>query len=223
MTPDDYQRLASRTECNQKAAAVRKVHDDMDNEHRATRLIHAALGLSGEAGEFSGAVERWLHYGQPLDLTNLKEEIGDCLWYLALACNACGFSLDEIMQANIAKLQKRYPDKYSDFNASEENRSRDSERQAVENTVNEIFSQHDLYKTGDPDAPNYILDRNGEVVLGQCRRCGLVEAELVGPCKVPYPKDEFSPNKYCYNCKTPFSDRRPKFCPECGVETAHGQ
>lgn len=41
---------------------------------------------------------------------------------------------------------------------------------------------HDLYKTGDADAPDVIKDRNGEVVLGLCRRCNKGEVELDGPC-----------------------------------------
>lgn len=42
--------------------------------------------------------------------------------------------------------------------------------------------EHDLYKTGDSDAPDVIKDRNGEVVLGLCKRCGKAEAELSEPC-----------------------------------------
>lgn len=38
---------------------------------------------------------------------------------------------------------------------------------------------HELYKTGDPDVPRQIVDRNGEVVLGCCRICGLAEVELL--------------------------------------------
>lgn len=43
-------------------------------------------------------------------------------------------------------------------------------------------ARHDLYKTGDRDAPESVKDGNGEVVLGLCRRCGKGEAELSGPC-----------------------------------------
>ena len=42
--------------------------------------------------------------------------------------------------------------------------------------------RHELYKTGDADAPSQLLDRNGEVVLAQCRRCGCGEIELSQPC-----------------------------------------
>ena len=38
---------------------------------------------------------------------------------------------------------------------------------------------HDLYKTGDSDAPESILDSNGEVVLDLCRRCNRGEQELL--------------------------------------------
>lgn len=43
-------------------------------------------------------------------------------------------------------------------------------------------SEHDLYKTGDPDAPDSIKDSNGEVALGLCRRCKRAERELEEPC-----------------------------------------
>jgi hypothetical protein len=47
--------------------------------------------------------------------------------------------------------------------------------------------EHDLYETGDPDAPDVVKDRNGKVVLGLCRRCGRAEIELSEPCE---PKTE---------------------------------
>lgn len=42
---------------------------------------------------------------------------------------------------------------------------------------------HDCYKDFDADAPDTIKDRNGEVVLAACRRCGRGEAQLEDePC-----------------------------------------
>lgn len=77
-------------------------------------LIHASLGISGEGGEFADAVKKHAVYNKPLDAENCIEELGDLLWYVALAAETLGVSLGEIMQRNIAKLQVRYPDKYSD-------------------------------------------------------------------------------------------------------------
>lgn len=41
---------------------------------------------------------------------------------------------------------------------------------------------HELWQTTDADRPTAICDRNGEVVLGLCMRCGKAEAELTQPC-----------------------------------------
>lgn len=44
------------------------------------------------------------------------------------------------------------------------------------------MTKHVLYATGDPDAPDSIKDRNGDVVLGLCRVCGKGKADLDSPC-----------------------------------------
>ena len=77
-------------------------------------LLHAALGLTGEAGEFADAVKKHAIYDQPLNLENAEEELGDLLWYVALGCHALGVSMKDIAQRNINKLRVRYPEKYDD-------------------------------------------------------------------------------------------------------------
>jgi hypothetical protein len=42
---------------------------------------------------------------------------------------------------------------------------------------------HDLYTDEDKDRPEIICDRNGQVVLGMCKRCGRAESQLDQPCK----------------------------------------
>lgn len=81
-------------------------------------LAHVALGLTGEAGEFADAVKKHLIYGKPLDTENLREELGDLLWYVALGAQTLGVSMAELAQQNIDKLKKRYPETYSDELAS---------------------------------------------------------------------------------------------------------
>jgi hypothetical protein len=41
---------------------------------------------------------------------------------------------------------------------------------------------HILYQNGDPQAPEQIKDRNGEIVLRLCKLCGRAEIELSEPC-----------------------------------------
>lgn len=77
-------------------------------------LLHAALGLAGESGEFVDCVKKHVVYGRELDKSNAIEELGDLLWFVALGCKSLGVSMDTVAQQNIAKLKARYPEAYSD-------------------------------------------------------------------------------------------------------------
>lgn len=77
-------------------------------------LGHMIIGLSTEAGELLDAYKKHEFYKRPLDTQNIKEEIGDCMWYLIQLAEEVGYSLDEAKTDNIAKLKKRYPDKFQD-------------------------------------------------------------------------------------------------------------
>ena len=72
-------------------------------------LQNAALGLCGEAGEFADIIKKVSFQGHELDEAHLADEVGDILWYCALAAQALGRDLSDIAEANVAKLQKRYP------------------------------------------------------------------------------------------------------------------
>lgn len=82
-------------------------------------LVHAAMGLAGEAGEFTDCIKKYAIYGQSLDSRNAAEELGDVLWFVALACDTLGINMEFIADQNIAKLQKRYPEKYTDLHAAQ--------------------------------------------------------------------------------------------------------
>jgi len=100
----EYQSLASRTE------------KPLD---RSGRLQHGMLGVISEAGKLADTVKKHVIYGQSLDIANLDEELGDLLWYLALIANATGINLQHALEHNIAKQQKRYPEKYTDQAAAQ--------------------------------------------------------------------------------------------------------
>jgi NTP pyrophosphatase (non-canonical NTP hydrolase) len=79
-------------------------------------LSNAALGLTGEAGEFADTVKKILHHGHPFDDTaraHMSKEIGDVMWYVAQAATSIGKTLGEIAEENIDKLRRRYPEGFS--------------------------------------------------------------------------------------------------------------
>jgi NTP pyrophosphatase (non-canonical NTP hydrolase) len=93
---DEYQRraLASRNK--------RITDPDM-------MLLNAALGLAGEGGEVADHLKKVMFHDHAPDKEHIKKELGDILWYVALAAEAMGTTLSEIMEMNIVKLSKRYP------------------------------------------------------------------------------------------------------------------
>jgi len=93
-------------------------------------LLHASMGLVTEAGEFQDMLKKHLYYGRELDEVNLKEEIGDVLWYCAIALNALGTDFETVMQTNIDKLRARFPEKFTEDNAN--SRDLDKEREILE-------------------------------------------------------------------------------------------
>ncbi len=101
MLANDYQKAAMRT-ANQEILTTTEA-----------RLINAALGLCGESGEIADTIKKVCFHGHELDKDDLIKELGDVLWYVALAATALETPLDEIMQTNIDKLRRRYPDGFS--------------------------------------------------------------------------------------------------------------
>ena len=72
-------------------------------------LINSVMGLCGESGEAIDIVKKWLAQGHELDKDHLAKELGDIAWYLAEAATALDLSLEDILQANLDNLKKRYP------------------------------------------------------------------------------------------------------------------
>lgn len=117
---------ALRTESSQFHQLV----DNTGKVYSTERLLHAALGMQTETAEFSDALKKSIFYGKPLDVVNLKEEIGDLFWYLAIAVDELGTTFDAEMSRVINKLKLRYPNKFTSEDAL--NRDLKAERDLLE-------------------------------------------------------------------------------------------
>lgn len=105
------------------------VIERLSNIH-TIRLLHAAMGLCTEAGEFMDMMKKHILYGKPLDEVNLREELGDKLWYTALALDELKSTFEATFDVNIAKLRARYPNNFTEKDAL--NRNLPKERQILE-------------------------------------------------------------------------------------------
>lgn len=96
MYVNEYQQAALRT------AAPKDKHNE---------LFHLLLGLVGETGEIAEKAKKIVRdkdsdFSQ-WDVADLKKELGDVLWYLAVIADHFDLPLEEVAQHNIAKLADR--------------------------------------------------------------------------------------------------------------------
>ena len=75
-------------------------------------LMDYSLGLS-EAGELQNKLKKMLFHEEPVSKAEIKEEMGDLLWYIAAIATVLNIKLDDVAFENIEKLKKRYPNGYS--------------------------------------------------------------------------------------------------------------
>lgn len=80
-------------------------------------LINGVMGLCGESGEVIDLVKKHLHQGHPLDEKKMVEELGDVLWYVAEIATYLQVNLEDVMEKNIMKLAKRFPDGFSSLDS----------------------------------------------------------------------------------------------------------
>jgi NTP pyrophosphatase (non-canonical NTP hydrolase) len=99
-------------------------------------LFHAIIGVATEAGELLEALLNAIESrDEKLDLVNIKEEVGDVKWYLAILAREAGFKWGEDEVVNIEKLRKRFPEKFTEEKA--ENRDLTAERNILEGRSND--------------------------------------------------------------------------------------
>ena len=96
MKLSEYQREVERT--------------TVTNIYAQDSLIMASMGLAGETGEVVDLLKKHLFHGHSLEKDKVIKELGDVLWYLSALCNTLHISLEDVIEANVAKLRARYPD-----------------------------------------------------------------------------------------------------------------
>ena len=99
ITANDYQRAAMRT--------------DNKDQTEEERMLDALFGLCGEAGEVMDAYKKHRFQGHESYKDEMIIELSDTLWYAAKLADVLGVTLGEVMERNIEKLKKRFPEGFS--------------------------------------------------------------------------------------------------------------
>ncbi len=78
---------------------------------KGNNWIYPSIGLAGETGEVSELIKRIIRdKNSVLDEESrqkLKLELGDVAWYVAVLAKELGLSLNDVLAANIEKLENR--------------------------------------------------------------------------------------------------------------------
>lgn len=115
--------------------------------------LHMAIGLFGEAGEILEAVIAEIETGSR-DTANEIEESGDIEFYHEGYRQACGFTREQAIKANIEKLGKRYQGhKYTDAQAIA--RADKSYKDAVQSAKKD-WSSSDIFAGKTVDGSNHL-------------------------------------------------------------------
>ena len=95
MHPNEYQKRCADT------AIYHDAGTGSNNE-----LYYLAMALAGEAGELAGKISK-IYRDKTINHKDLGKECGDVCWAVAMLAKALGYDLENIMEANLAKLKAR--------------------------------------------------------------------------------------------------------------------
>lgn len=120
---NEYQKLAIKTNNNNSFKTLMEfisnrncICDEVENINefnRKSSIIDSLLGLSGEVGEVVDILKKNIFHKKELDKEHLISEMGDVMWYMALLAESIGTDLNYVMNKNIEKLSKRYPNGFN--------------------------------------------------------------------------------------------------------------
>ena len=95
----EYQKLAEKT--------AKK-----DFATRTEEILTWGCGISGEAGDVASCIKKTFTHNKDVS-EGIKENLGDMMWYTAMICNFFKWDFNEILEQNIEKLKKRFPEGFT--------------------------------------------------------------------------------------------------------------
>jgi NTP pyrophosphatase (non-canonical NTP hydrolase) len=115
-------------------AVRRTINNDLSVKDQ---ILNFSLGLSGEVGEVIDLIKKEFFQGHKRNNDKLKDEIGDVFWYLTNLCNELGYDIETVLDMNIEKLNKRYPNGFKKEDSENRDKSIKVMLKVIDNYVRE--------------------------------------------------------------------------------------
>jgi NTP pyrophosphatase (non-canonical NTP hydrolase) len=92
------------------------------NDYRSPpeEIMTWGLGIAGEAGDVASCIKKTFAHDND-QRAGIRENVGDTLWYSAMICNFFGWDMAEVLNENVEKLRKRFPNGFTSQDASRGN------------------------------------------------------------------------------------------------------
>lgn len=100
-----------------KDACLRTAKDKNTLSEDSGVLFNWILGLCGESGELADAIKKYKYHGHELNFGDIQKELGDVIYYWTMLCHYFNLDPNVILEMNVEKLIKRYPDGFSSFSS----------------------------------------------------------------------------------------------------------
>jgi NTP pyrophosphatase (non-canonical NTP hydrolase) len=99
----DYQRQAAQTD-------QRPLTGSSSSGRADAAIVIPLLGIGGELGTLQAAYKKFLRDGEAYQpfRDHIRDELGDILWYVADLATKFDLTLEEVADANLHKLQRRW-------------------------------------------------------------------------------------------------------------------
>jgi len=78
-------------------------------ENKDLEISTWGLGIAGEAGDVASCIKKTFAHENKKVEDGIRENLGDTFWYAAMICNFFNWNMDEVLEENVKKLEKRYP------------------------------------------------------------------------------------------------------------------
>ena len=94
------------TDFNKMALALAKDGEDIlkNLTPEQANMWHMVTGIGGEAGEIVDCIKKHVIYQKPLDVENIKEELGDLLFYMSNLMQSVGLSISGVVHTILTLL-----------------------------------------------------------------------------------------------------------------------
>ena len=104
------QKAMTLDEYHERTRATWVQGDPNSEAERIANYARIGLGIAGEAGEVAELFKKTLR-GQDFTKDMVLKELGDVIYYVARAAEFYGSNLQEVIELNVAKLEKRQQEK----------------------------------------------------------------------------------------------------------------